>query len=806
MKKYMRIVTLFLISSLTNLNLSWGLDVSGSITSSGKTRTFIFHAPGTSVPEDLPLLFVFHGDNGSGANIRNTTGFNATADANNFIVVYPNADTDGGGWHRAIDQTKDAIFTSDLIDYFCNTYHIDAKKVYATGLSAGGFMTYNLAVNLPDKIAAFAPVAANMYANNDNYSYFSSANFKPVPILHIHGDTDAVVSYPDPNHTPTPWNEWPLTQWSYYSCGKTTYTLPNDAIATNVMKLKFCVGNAPETKEVSMIRVQGVGHAWPVTSNFNPNQAIWDFVKDYSIAEAPSCAPETEEPTHAEGTIHSQGRNILGPCDGQFIPMGVNYSLADDWEFPANINGDPTNVNDELSAEIIKANPNTVRIQWYANRQSGWKAYSVADLDVVVTRFRKAGIVSVIELHDVTCSNDYSKFNTVVLPWWKQQEVLDLVNKHRGFVIVNVANEFGNVKWASNQTNAYTTWLDHYKNVISELRTAGIEVPIMIDAPDCGQSLDIALQAGAALKTQDPLGNVIMSAHGYWYTDNAVAMEARVQQIANATFPVVLGEIANVQDATGPCSDAITSYTDLLQSCKNHNVGWLAWTWTDDWCEGVNGRRISLDGDFTNLSVYGNTIIHNPTFGLAANAQKMQVACLNEPPLPVRLVSFEAKLEENKTVRLTWKTAAETAFSHFELERSEDGIDFSKIISINSGQKEAGVNYEYLDKNLAADSYYYRLKMQDLDGAYAYSKIASVNLGKYSTAHVFPSPAKDYIVISRQNYNIPAQVQILSQSGKVTISRTLKKGEEKINISELKEGLYIVTINGRVAGKVIVDK
>ncbi|CAG5072135.1 hypothetical protein DYBT9623_04049 [Dyadobacter sp. CECT 9623] len=806
MKRYMRIVTLFLISSLTNLNLSWGLDVSGSITSSGKTRTFIFHAPGTSVPEDLPLLFVFHGDNGSGANIRNTTGFNATADANNFIVVYPNADSDGGGWHRAIDQTKDAVFTSDLIDYFCNTYHIDAKKVYATGLSAGGFMTYNLAVNLPGKIAAFAPVAGNMYANNGNYSYFSSPNFKPVPILHIHGDADAVVTYPDPNHTPTPWTEWPLTQWSYYSCNKTTYTLPNEVIAPNVTKLKFCVGSPPATKEVSLIRVQGMGHAWPVTSNFNPNQAIWDFVKNYSIADAPSCAPLTEEPTHAEGTIHTQGKSILSPCDQPFVPMGVNYSLADDWEFPANINGDPTNVNDELSAEIIKANPNSVRIQWYANRQSGWKTYSIADLDVVVTRFRKAGIMSIIELHDVTCSDDYAKFNTMVLPWWKQQEVLDLVNKHRGFVIVNVANEFGNVKWASNQTTAYTTWLNHYKNVISELRTAGIEVPIMIDAPDCGQSLDIALQAGEELKTQDPLHNVIMSAHGYWYADNAAAMEARVQQIADATFPVVLGEIANVQDATGPCSNAIANYTDLLQSCKTHNVGWLAWTWTDDWCDGMNGRRVSLNGDFTNLSTYGNTIINNPDFGLAANAQKMQIACLNEPPLPVKLVSFEAQQEERNAIRLRWKTAIEIGFSHFDVERSEDGVNFIKIVSIVSGENQKNTDYEYLDKNLTSDLYYYRLKMQDLDGSFAYSKIAASNLGKYSSAQVFPSPAKDYIVIKPRNQETESEVQILTQSGRMAISRILQKGEEKINISELKEGLYIVTINGQVAGKVIVDK
>ncbi|WP_084165694.1 cellulase family glycosylhydrolase [Dyadobacter crusticola] len=781
-------------------------DGTGTITSSGKSRSFIFHAPGNAVPENLPVLLIFHGDNGSGAAIRNTTLFNATADANNFIAVYPNADTDGGGWHRAIDQTKDVVFTSDLIDYLCATYHIDAKRVYATGLSAGGFMTYNLAVNLPGKIAAFAPVAGNMYANNGNYTYFSGPNFKPVPILHIHGDADNVVSYPDPNHTPTPWSEWPLTQWSYYSCSKTTYTLPNEQIATSVTKLRFCVGTPPSGKEISLIRVQGMGHAWPVTANFNPNQTIWDFVKKYSIESAATCAVEPELPTHAEGTIHTDGRNIVSPCDQVFVPMGVNYSLADDWEFPANINGDPTNVNDELSAEIIKAKPNTVRIQWYANRQSGWKPYAVSDLDIVVTRFRQAGIVSVLELHDVTCSNDYTKFTSVILPWWKQQAVLDLIEKHRGFVIVNVANEFGTVKWAANQMQAYNTWLTYYKNVIGQLRTAGIEVPIMIDAPDCGQSLDVALQAGSALKAEDPLHNIIMSAHGYWYTDNAAAMEARVQQIANASFPIVLGEIANIQDATGPCSDAITSYTDLLQSCKNHQVGWLAWTWTDDWCDGANGRRISLNGDFTNLSVYGNTIINNPDFGLAANAQKMQIGCLNQPPLPVKLMTFEVTKEENNAVSLLWKTSSEQDFDRFEVERGTDAKSFKLVKTVTPSKSSTGGSYNYLDQGLAGGIYYYRLKMLDADGSFTYSKIRSVQFSASSQFTVFPSPTKDYIVVKSETYKTPLNIQILDFSGRYIVSKTVRQADEKIDIRELKDGLYIVTVNGTVAGKIVVSK
>jgi poly(3-hydroxybutyrate) depolymerase len=802
--KYLPLLTLLWLAQISiGLHTASALDQTGAITSSGKSRSFVFHAPGTAVAQNLPLLFVFHGDGGSGAGIKGYSGFDTVADANQFIVVYPNADNDGNGWHRAIDQPKDVQFTSDMIDYFCSTYHIDAKKVYATGHSAGGYMTYNLAVNLPGKIAAFAPVAGNMYANNGNYTYFSGPNFKPVAIYHIHGDPDPVVTYPDPDHAPTAWSEWPLTQFAYYTCDKTTYTLPNATIATNVTKLSFCTGSPPATKEISMIRVAGAGHGWPAVTGFNPAQAIWDFAKNYSIAGAQSCAVVPEVPTHAAGTIHTQGRSILSPCDNVFIPKGVNYSLADDWEFPANINGDPTHVNDELSAEIIKAKPNIVRIQWYANRANGWKSYSVADLDVVVTRFRNAGIVSVLELHDVTCSDDYTKFNNVVLAWWKQQSVLDLIQKHRGFVIVNIANEFGNVKWAANQSTAYTTWLTHYKNVITDLRNTGIEVPLMIDAPDCGQSLDIALQAGNDLKTQDPLHNVIMSAHAYWYADNAAAMDARVQQIASATFPVVLGEIANIQDATGPCSDRIPFYTNLLESCKTHDVSWLAWTWTDDWCEGANGRRISLNGSFTNLSVYGNTIINNPSFGLAATAQKMQVACLGNP-LPVVLESFDARETEAGSIALHWKTSNEVNFSQFELERSTDARNFREIAIIKPKAFSGGA-YGYLDSDLNADQYFYRLKMMDTDGSYAYSRMQTVYRKSDPSASVYPSPARDYVIVKITKQKFPASIKILNQAGTVMITQTIRKPDQKINIARLPEGLYIVTVNDQVVGKVLVQ-
>jgi mannan endo-1,4-beta-mannosidase len=479
----------------------------------------------------------------------------------------------------------------------------------------------------------------------------------------------------------------------------------------------------------------------------------------------------------------------------------VNYSLADDWEFPANINGDPTHVNDELSAQIIKAKPNTVRIEWYANRASGWKPYSIADLDVVITRFKTAGIVSVIDLHDVTCSNDYTLFNSLVLPWWKQQQVKDLLNKHKGFVIANLANEFGKVKWSetANEATAYTIWLNHYKNAISELRNAGIQVPIMIDGPDCGQNLDAVLQAGNPLNQHDPSHNIIMSAHAYWYQDDAAKMIARTTQIEAATFPIVLGEVANKQDNTNPCEFSISSYTDLLTSCQGKGIGWLAWTWTDDWC---SDRRISPTGSFSALSDYGNTIVNNPVFGLSAHAEKLNVACLSNP-LPVTLVSFEGMITDDNTILLKWNTARETGFKEFVLERSPDIRRFVPIATVQPLESRF---YEYPDKNATSEVYYYRLKMVDNDGSYTYSRIVSVTGLRNKAMIVYPSPTADYIKIDAEEKLFPLRVSVISGTGRTMIFRVLKNAADRISLEEFPAGVYTVTGNEEVIGKIVIGK
>ncbi len=283
-----------LIAAITGVH---AIDGTGNLISGGITRTFTYHAPGATVDPALPVMIVMHGDGGTGAGIQGSTGFDAVADANNFLAIYP--DAVGGAWNRYVDNVPgdaglgnpgapdDVLFISDLIDYLCATYFIDPNKVYASGHSAGGFMAYNLSIQLNNKVAAFAPVSASLWGDDPFMTNYFTNAYVPVPICHIHGDADMVVAYPDPDFTPVAYDEYPLSAFSPLNCGNQTYT-GSTTIVAGAQSVNFCdgVGN----KKVELVRINGMGHSWPAVAGFDAATYIWNFCNQYGLTTGINCA------------------------------------------------------------------------------------------------------------------------------------------------------------------------------------------------------------------------------------------------------------------------------------------------------------------------------------------------------------------------------------------------------------------------------------------------------------------------------------------------------------------------------------
>jgi dienelactone hydrolase len=238
------------------------------------------------------------------------TEFNVNADADNFIVVYPEALVyrDLRQWNNFVDAVpghagleepdapSDVDFTRDIIDYMSANYAIDTRRVYATGFSSGGMMCYALAMLLSDRIAAIAPVAGTIWGDTAFVMQrVASGSVRPIPVMHVHGTADNDVPYPDPDNRPDPYQEWPLYVVAAAS-GATTYS-DVTPLMPGVDRLTFSTSPV----DVSLVRIIGMAHDWDNLWNNGTYQTSNEIVKFFGLERGVS---GVERPAEARtGTI-----------------------------------------------------------------------------------------------------------------------------------------------------------------------------------------------------------------------------------------------------------------------------------------------------------------------------------------------------------------------------------------------------------------------------------------------------------------------------------------------------------------------
>ncbi len=169
--------------------------------------------------------------------------------------------------------------------------------------------------------------------------------------------------------------------------------------------------------------------------------------------------------------------------------------------------------------------------------------------------------------------------------------------------------------------------------------------------------------------------------------------------------------------------------------------------------------------------------------------------------LPLYLYSFTAT-KQNGTVVLNWKTFNEQHTAMFEVQRSLDGVKFSKIGSVaGAGTSVEERNYTITDGKPATGSNFYRLKMIDTDGKFTYSKIVVVRTeGSTVTLQAFPNPMQHTLNLQ---FNAPAgKVKILLTDAIGRLVQTVEVTSNgstvytSLDVSKLKTGLYFVSVNG----------
>ena len=245
-----------------------------SVTVDGKTRRYWLYAP-ASVKANSPVVMALHGAGGTMEG--HSPNFNAIADKEGFIVVYPQGNpiyfpVFGGtvnGWDASGEDNDDVKFLRTVIEDVAEKYSIDRNRIYCCGFSNGGMMTYALTNTCSDLFAAFASISGFPL----NEFHFRHTGWRPVPFLHIHGKQDDFVKY---SLMPVIVDEMVARIGANPVPVKTTVSGKYDKSVYEAAE-----GSFPYT----YFEINGMGHN-DFTSNIESNnstQVMWDFFKQYSL-------------------------------------------------------------------------------------------------------------------------------------------------------------------------------------------------------------------------------------------------------------------------------------------------------------------------------------------------------------------------------------------------------------------------------------------------------------------------------------------------------------------------------------------
>lgn len=281
-----------------------------SIFSGGQYRDFRLYVPNAYTGDQaVPLLLNLHGYSSDNFGQSLYANFNPIADTAGFITVLPNGTIDGFGlrfWNCFVapgSGVDDVAFISELIDSISAAYNIDPQRIYSTGMSNGGFMSYALACELSERIAAIASVTGTI--DKDRLSYCAPTH--QIPVMHIHGTNDPTVPYGD-NFTFYSVDSV-LHYWIAFNHTDAVadFTAVPDIVTTDMCTAEHYVyDNGWAGSSVEHYKIIGGEHTWPGTAitflgitnqDINACREIWRFLSQYRLDELTAISTTTSDIT-----------------------------------------------------------------------------------------------------------------------------------------------------------------------------------------------------------------------------------------------------------------------------------------------------------------------------------------------------------------------------------------------------------------------------------------------------------------------------------------------------------------------------
>ncbi len=314
-----------LLSFLLLLSASAQENIAGTIAHDGLTREYLLYIP-DSYEAGNPLVMNFHGYTSNSTEQLFYGDFRSIADTAGFMILCPQGTIDNVGnthWNVGwgTSTIDDVGFVSALIDSLHAAYDFNLDRVYSTGMSNGGFLSYVLACQLSERIAAIASVTGTM-----NLGSFATCNsLHPMPVMEIHGTADGTVAY-----NGAFWiegSEDVVAYWADFNgISNAPMITPVPDIDTNdgCTAEHWVYENGDNGAEVEFFKVIGGAHTWPgsaitigvTNQDFNASNEIWRFFSQYDI----------------NGLMEPTGVAELTQSDILVYPNPVSSFLYIDWD------------------------------------------------------------------------------------------------------------------------------------------------------------------------------------------------------------------------------------------------------------------------------------------------------------------------------------------------------------------------------------------------------------------------------------------------------------------------------------------
>jgi len=297
-------MTLLLLFALADDSLGPG-DHARSVKVGDLDRRYLIQVPPSyDRKKPMPVVLVFHGGGSNAEQMVWFCGLSEKADEAEFCAVYPSGTgllkrvlTWNGGnccGYAMRRKIGDVAFVENLLDDLAKVVRIDTKRIYATGMSNGAIISYWLASELSDRIAAIAPVGGPMGTKMCNPK-------RPVPVIHFHGTADQSAPFEGGRSKG-------VTRTNFYSVDHSVMAwvrangcpeeprvekLPDKA-DDGMSVTRKTWGPGKDGFEVVLIEIKGGGHTWPgrdpkvrflgpSTRDISANDLMWEFFRRHPM-------------------------------------------------------------------------------------------------------------------------------------------------------------------------------------------------------------------------------------------------------------------------------------------------------------------------------------------------------------------------------------------------------------------------------------------------------------------------------------------------------------------------------------------